>query len=257
MVKCYSTLMAFFLTVLVGLSTGIGSLIAYFIKEPKFTYLSLLLGFSAGVMIYVSFVELLGTSIEEIGFIYANVGFFGGIGGIYLVDKLIPHVHLDAKPDTFHESIEHRDRLVEAGVLTVIGIAIHNFPEGMAVFGVSLGSISLGLPIALAIAIHNIPEGIAVSIPIYYATGDKKKAFVYSFFSGIAEPVGAAIGFLLLLPFLTPMILSLTLSIVGGVMVFISFDELLPISRDYGNEHLSNFGLLFGMIVMMMSLSIL
>ncbi len=235
-------------------------MIAYFIKEPKFSYLSFLMGFSAGVMIYISFMELLSTAIGEIGFVLANLGFFGGIGAIYLVDKFIPHVHMDTKPDTFHESedfAEKRKRLADVGILTAIGIAIHNFPEGMAVFAVSLESISVGIPIAIAIAIHNIPEGIAVSVPIYYATGDERKAFGYSFFSGVAEPIGAAIGFLILLPFLTDLVLNLTLAVVGGIMVFISFDELLPISKEYGNEHLSSMGLFLGMLVMMISLSFL
>lgn len=205
-------------------------------------------------MIFVSFVELLATSIQEIGFLLANIGFFGGIVGIYLVDKFIPHIHMDTKPDTFHESSLHRERLAEAGVLTAIGIAIHNFPEGIAVMAVSLESISLGIPIAIAIAIHNIPEGIAVSVPIYYATGDERRAFEFSFFSGVAEPIGAAIGFLLLLPILSKTTLNLTLAIVGGIMVFISFDELLPISREYGNEHLSSMGLFGGMFIMMLSL---
>jgi ZIP family zinc transporter len=249
------TYIAFLFTTLAGLSTGIGGLIAYFIKKPKFSYLSFLLGFSAGVMIYVSFVELLGKSINEMGFLLANICFFGGIVGIYFVDKFIPHIHLDTKPDPFHK-IKHRKKLMAAGVFTAIGIAIHNFPEGMAVLAVSLDSLALGLPIAFAIAVHNIPEGIAVSVPIYYATGNRKKAFVYSFLSGVAEPAGATIGYLLLLPFLTPMVLYATLAVVAGIMVFICFDELLPISKEYGSEHLSTFGLFLGMVVMMLSLSV-
>lgn len=249
-------LVALFLTVLAGLSTGIGALIAYFIKEPKYSYLSLFLGFSAGVMIYVSFVELLSKSIETIGFLSANISFFGGIAGIYLLDKFLPHAHIDTKPDKFHRE-GHHQKLMAAGVLTAIGLAVHNFPEGMAVFAVSLESLALGIPITFAIAVHNIPEGIAVSIPIFYATGDKKKAFLYSFFSGVAEPIGAVIGYLILLPFLTQTVLFVTLAVVAGIMVFISFDELLPISRDYGDEHLSTLGLFLGMLVMMISLAIL
>ena len=251
------TAYAFALTIMAGLSTGIGSTIAYFIREPKLTYLSYLMGFSAGVMIFVSFVELLGTSIDVMGLLPASIAFFGGIVGIYVIDKFIPHVHMDTHPDSFHESVENRDELAQAGVLTAVGIALHNFPEGIAVLSVSLESISLGIPIALAIAVHNIPEGIAVSVPIYYATGDEKKAFGYSFFSGVAEPIGATIGFLLLMPFMNEFILHVILAAVGGVMVFISFDELLPISKDYGNEHLSSMGLFSGMFVMMLSLALL
>lgn len=252
-----SVTISFLLTVIAGLSTGIGALIAYFIKEPKFSYLSFLLGFSAGVMIFVSFVELLAVSVEEIGFILANIGFFGGIVGIYLIDRIVPHVHMDTKPDSFHESMDGREKLVDVGVLTAVGIAIHNFPEGLAVLAVSLESLSLGIPIAMAIAIHNVPEGIAVSVPIFFATGDEGKAFRYSFFSGVAEPIGAAVGYLILLPFLTKIVLNLTLAVVGGIMVFISFDELLPISKEYGDEHLSSMGLFSGMFIMMLSLSFL
>jgi len=248
---------AFLFTTLAGLSTTIGGLIAYFIKKPKFTYLSFLLGFSAGVMIYISFVELLSKSINELGFLSANIAFFGGIVGIYFVDKFIPHIHIDTKPDPHYRVPRHHKKLIGVGVLTAVGIAIHNFPEGMAVFAVSLDSLALGLPIALAIAIHNIPEGIAVSVPIYYATGNRRKAFVYSCLSGVTEPVGAVIGYLLLLPFLTPSVLYATLAVVAGIMIFICFDELLPISKEYGNEHLSTLGLFFGMVVMMLSLSLL
>lgn len=248
---------AFILTLLAGLATIIGAGLGYFFKKPNYSYLSVLLGFSAGVMIYVSFGKLLRESIMAIGFLRANIGFFGGIVVIYALDKVLPHAHVDAEPDRFHEEEFANDRLMEAGVLKALGLALHNFPEGMAVFAVSLESLSLGLPIALAIAVHNIPEGIAVSVPIFYATGDRKKAFFYSFFSGIAEPMGAAIGFLLLLPFLTSTVLNLTLAIVAGIMVFISFDELLPISKDYGNEHLSTLGLFAGMFVMMISLVLL
>lgn len=248
---------AFLFTILAGLSTAIGSSIAFFIKKPKFSYLSFLMGFSAGVMIYVSFVELLSRSIQEVGFNLANLGFFGGIAVIYLVDELIPHVHMDTKIDSHHEAVEDPKRLMEAGVLTAVGIAIHNFPEGLSVLTISLQSISVGASVALAIAVHNIPEGIAVSIPIYYATGDRKRAFLYSVFSGVAEPLGAAFGFFILFPFLTQTVLSTTLAVVAGIMVFICFDELLPIAREYGNEHLSTLGLFFGMIVMTLSLTIL
>lgn len=226
------------------------------IKEPKFSYLSFLLGLSAGVMIYVSFVELLKSSIETIGYTKANIGFFGGILGAYGLDIIVPHAHIDAEPDSHYESAAHQEKLAAAGLLTAVGITIHNFPEGMAVFAVSLESISLGIPIAFAIAVHNIPEGIAVSIPIYYATGDQKKAFLYSAFSGAAEPLGAIVGYLVLLPFLTTTVLHVILAVVGGIMIFICFDELLPISRDYGNEHLSTLGIFVGMVVMMLSLSI-
>ncbi len=254
--------MAFLLTTIAGLSTGIGGLIAYLIKKPKYKTLSVLMGFAAGVMIYVSFVELLSEAINTIGFFWGNIGFFGGIIFIFSVDKIIPHIHMDTERDTYHEeddseeSLENQ-RLLESGVLTAIGIALHNFPEGMSVLAITLENPELGIPVAFAIAVHNIPEGIAVSVPIYYATKNRKKAFGFSLLSGIAEPIGAIIGYLLLLRYLTSATLNGTLAFVAGIMVFISFDELLPISREYGNEHLSNLGLFSGMVVMMISLLIL
>ena len=239
---------AFLLTTLAGLSTGIGSAIAYGIRRPKLTYLSVLLGFSAGVMIYISFVELLGAAIEEVGFLNANLAFFCGIITIFLVDRLIPHIHVDVQKDTQRGSLEY------AGMMTAVGIAIHNFPEGLAVLAVALASPEFGIPIALAIAIHNIPEGISVSVPIFYATGNRRKAFLYSFLSGISEPVGALVGYLILLPFITPMLLASTLAFVGGIMVFICFDELIPVANKYGEQHLCMYGLFLGMFIMMVSL---
>ncbi|OKY78916.1 MAG: putative divalent heavy-metal cations transporter [Candidatus Methanohalarchaeum thermophilum] len=246
---------SFMLSVLAGLSTGIGALIGYFIKEPRFSHLSFLMGFSAGVMIYVSFVELLGNAIQYIGFLTANIAFFSGVGFFFLLDIFIPHAHLDAKLDSFHESSINK-KLANTGILVAIGLTLHNFPEGIAVFTVSLESLELGFPIAIAIAIHNIPEGIAVSVPIYYATGSEKKAFTYSMFSGIAEPIGAASSYLILAPYLNKQILNIILATVAGIMVFISFDELLPISQEYGNEHISNIGLFLGMLIMMASLTL-
>lgn len=239
-----------------GLSTGIGGVIAYFLKDTKLTILSVLMGFAAGVMIYISFAKLLRQSIAGIGFLKANIFFFGGIGVIFLIDKFVPHTHLDTRPDSCEDAVD-RQRLMQCGVLTAVGIAIHNFPEGIAVFSASLKSLSLGLPVMIAIALHNIPEGISVSVPIYYATGDEKKAFGYSLFSGLVEPLGAVLAYIVLFKFLSPQILGATLATVAGIMVFISFDELIPVSKEYGSEHLSNLGLFLGMVLMAMSLYLL
>ena len=140
------------------------------------------------------------------------------------------------------------------GLFTALAIGIHNFPEGLATFIAALNDTGLGIAIAVAIAIHNIPEGIAVSVPIYYATGSKKKAFWYSFSSGLAEPVGAMIGFLILMPFLSPLLFGMIFAGVAGIMVFISIDELLPAAQEFGEHHLSIYGLIAGMMVMAMSL---
>lgn len=250
---------AFLLTTIAGLSTGVGGLVAYFIKKPKFSTLSILMGFSAGVMIYVSFAELLNESIEGIGFLWANAAFFFGIIAMFILDKLLPHAHMDTRMDSYDESessqeVLNNKKLMKSGIFIVIGITLHNFPEGMAVLASTLKDPSVGIPIAFAIAVHNIPEGIAVSVPIYYATKNRIKAFTYSFLSGVAEPIGAIIGYILLFSFLTPAVLNSILAVVAGIMIFISFDEMLPIAKEYGNEHLSNIGLFSGMAVMMLSL---
>ena len=182
--------------------------------------------------------------------------FFGGMLFIAMIDKLIP---AEKNP---HEVklVEQEDaapparKLMRMGVFTALAIAIHNFPEGLATFVSALQSPSIAIPIVVAIAIHNIPEGIAVSVPIYQATGSRKKAFCYSFLSGLAEPLGALIGWLLLMPIMTDTVFGIIFAAVAGIMVFISFDELLPAAREYGEHHLSIYGLISGMAVMAVSL---
>lgn len=250
---------ALVLTVIAGLSTGIGSTIAYFIKKPRIAYLSFSLGLSAGVMIYVSFMELLPDAMEAVGEFRGLVVFFIGIGAIALIDLLVPEPE---NPHSFEGLDEptaprQQNHLMRTGLLTAFAIAIHNFPEGLATFASALSDIRLGSFIAVAIAIHNIPEGMAVSVPIYYATGDKNKAFFYSFLSGLSEPVGAIVGYLLLLPFLTPAVLAAILAFVAGVMIYISLDELLPMAHRYGHGHLVIAGIVSGMFVMAASLLLL
>ncbi len=241
------------LTFLAGLSTGIGSLVFLFVKRLKKNYLCFSLGFSAGAMIYVSFVELLSSAVSSIGFLTGNIAFFAGIIFIALIDFLIPHDYIEE-----HVKVDKRNKkLMMAGVFTALGIAIHNFPEGLAVFMSSLKDINLGVSLAFAIAVHNIPEGIAVSMPIFYATKSRAKAFWYSLLSGIAEPIGAIIGFLVLGSFLVPTVLSFMLAFVAGIMVFISFDELLPLSFEHNEAHISIAGIIMGMLVVASSLYLL
>ncbi|MBN1509613.1 MAG: zinc transporter ZupT [Sedimentisphaerales bacterium] len=248
------------LTMLAGLSTGIGSAIAYFIRRPKVVYLSFSLGLSAGVMIYVSFVELLPQASAMVGQAQGVLAFFVGIAFIAIVDLLVP------EPENPHnlegldepEASQHSDRqLMRMGVMTAAAIGIHNLPEGMATFASALSDVRLGIFIAIAIAIHNIPEGIAVSVPIFYATRDKSKAFFYSFLSGVAEPVGALFAYLVLMPFLTPGLLAGILAFVAGIMIYISLDELLPMAHRYGHGHLVIGGIILGMLVMAVSLLLL
>ncbi len=250
---------ALFLTILAGLSTGIGSAIAYFIRKPRLVYLSFSLGFSAGVMIYISFVELLPQALENVGKAYGVLAFFSGIALIGFIDLIIPKSknphHYKDPSEIKEDSVNYP--LMRAGLLTAIAIGIHNFPEGLATFGTALTNVKLGVVIAIAIAIHNIPEGISVSVPIFYATGNRKKAFFYSFLSGVAEPVGAVIGFLILLPFLSESLLLLLLAFVAGVMIYISLDELLPLAHSYGEGHTAILGIIIGMLVMALSLLII
>jgi|SRR3990170_1776489 len=236
------------LSFLAGISTLVGGLIAFFIKKFKTSYLSLILGFSVGVMIFISFVEFLMTSIKNIGFLYANVGFFVGIITIYLIDLLIPHIYEEEK------TVREGSKLKRIGILIALGIAIHNIPEGIAVSFSSISSIKVGILVAVAIALHNIPEGIAVSAPIYYATKSKRTALWYSFLSGIVEPIGAILALLLFYPFINGFNLNFMFAVVAGIMVFISFDELLPTCFRYKNFHLSILGLFIGMFLMSMSL---
>jgi zinc transporter, ZIP family len=264
---------AFLLTILAGLSTGIGALLAFFSKSKSHTFLSIGLGFSAGVMVYVSFVEILAKSRKAFEVIYqseiigeslAIVCFFAGIGLSALIDRFIPEdvnphepksdKQLSVLKDDSQHSLLRNSALKRTGVFTALAIGIHNFPEGFATFMSALEDVSLGIPIALAIAVHNIPEGMAVSLPIYHATGERKKAFWYAFMSGLAEPIGAIVGFFLLLPLMGELTFGITFGCVAGIMVYISFDELLPSARLYGNSHTTILGITLGMLVMAISL---
>jgi ZIP family zinc transporter len=263
---------AFLLTLLAGLSTGIGSAIAYFMRKPGPTSMSLILGFSAGVMLYISFAELLHQSFEKVGFGTGNIGFFAGIAFIAVLDILIPHEykeeHVDepsgaaVNADESTRRFRHRrgqgnrrSYLMRVGMLTAIGIAIHNFPEGLAVFSSAItGDRTFGFLVAIAIALHNIPEGVSVSIPIWEATGSRNRAFLYSFAAGLAEPIGAAIGYAFLFNFLTPTVIYSLLAFAAGIMVYISLDELLPTAHLYGKEHLVIIGVIAGMVVMAVSI---
>lgn len=260
-----SILIAFGLTLFAGLSTGIGSAIAFFAKRTNTKFLSVSLGFSAGVMIYVSFVEIFQKAKDSLTIPLGEVGgttltvisFFCGMFLIAIIDKFIPSVENPHEIHSLEELTQtpaRNKKLMRMGILTALAIGIHNFPEGLATFTAALTDPKLGVAIAVAIAIHNIPEGIAVSIPIFFATGDKRKAFRLSFLSGLAEPVGAIVGYLIILPFLTPLTFGILFAGVAGIMVFISLDELLPAAREYGEHHLSIYGLVGGMVVMAVSL---
>ncbi len=256
---------AFGLTIFAGLSTGIGSALAFFTKTTNTRFLSVSLGFSAGVMVYVSFVEILQKAKEalvphfgeKIASWYTVLAFFAGILIIAFIDRLIPAIknpHEIRRVEDVSKDNNKDPKLVRMGMFTALAIAIHNFPEGIATFMAGLSDTSIAIPIAVAIAIHNIPEGIAVSVPISYGTGSKRKGFILSFLSGLAEPVGALLAYFILMPFLSDTLFGVIFASVAGIMVFISIDELLPTAREYGLPHHSVYGFLAGMAVMALSL---
>ena len=239
------------LSLLAGLATTVGAGIAFVVKRFSDRLLATLLGFAAGVMIAVSFLELYGRAEDTVGPLLAALAFFSGFGIIFLIDILVPHSYETEQLEPKAASLKR------AGMLTAVGIAIHNFPEGLVVLSGAAASQELGIMLAVAIAVHNIPEGIAVAVPIAAATGKRTTAFWYSFLSGIAEPVGALLGALVLMHFMTPQITAYMLAGVGGLMVFISLDELLPTAHRYGEEHSATLGAVAGMAVMIATLIML
>lgn len=259
-------LLAFGLTLIAGLSTGIGSAIAFFAKKTNTKFLAISLGFSAGVMIYVSMIEIFAKAKDSLvaelglkaGSWAAVASFFAGMLLIAIIDNVLPNEenphHLHNVEELNESKVHIEDNLMRTGIFTALAVGIHNFPEGLAAFISALQEPSIAIPITVAIAIHNIPEGISISAPIYYATGDRKKAFKYSFLSGLAEPIGALIGYLILMPFLNDMVFGIVFGVVAGIMVYISLDELLPSAQKYGDHHLSIGGLISGMAVMAVSL---
>lgn len=189
-----------------------------------------------------------------------NNCFFAGIAVIALIDKFVPsgenpHEARDVKD--MKEGKGKDSELLRMGLFSALAIAIHNFPEGLATFASAIQDPTLGISIAVAVAIHNIPEGIAVSVPIYFATGSKKKAFLYSFLSGLSEPIGAILGYLLLMRFFNDAMFGIIFAAVAGIMVYISLDELLPTAEKYGEHHIAIYGLISGMAVMALSILLL
>ncbi|MBQ3117595.1 MAG: zinc transporter ZupT [Alphaproteobacteria bacterium] len=260
---------AFIMTLFAGLATGIGSCIAFFARKKNAGFLSVCLGFSAGVMLYISFMDMLPEAKNRLISVYGNFwgnmmmlsAFFAGIMLIAVIDALVPsyeNPHALYRDQKEINQLKHRSKkLFRLGLMTALVVTIHNFPEGLTTFMVALENPILGLPITIAIALHNIPEGIAISVPIYYATRSRKKAFRLSFLSGLSEPLGAVIGYLILRPFITPALMGAIFAFVSGIMVYISVDELLPAARAFGKPHLSVMGLIIGMVIIAFSLVLL
>ncbi|MDE5934322.1 MAG: zinc transporter ZupT [Muribaculaceae bacterium] len=251
------------LTVFAGLATGLGGLVSMFARRPSTRFLAFAMGLSAGVMTYISFMELLPEAYSAFEPLYGERGasvrmllsFFGGIAIIALIDWLVPE---DENPHEAH-SLDELSRpdnhhLRRTGMMLALAIGIHNFPEGMATFVAALDGLDVALPIVVAIAIHNIPEGVAVYVPIYHSTGSRHKALRYTILSGLAEPVGAIAGMIFLLPFWSSAVNAVCLAAVAGIMVYISFDELLPGAEKHGHHHMALIGVVSGMAIMAVSL---
>jgi len=266
------------LTLFAGLATGLGSLVVFLARKPHMSLLCFGLGLSSGMMVYVSLAEFLPIASDILakslgekpgGWLAAGC-FFGGMLVSAVIDKLVPEpenpheaVSLEAMqlvresgaaPDSGHGPDVKAASLARLGPLTALVIGLHNLPEGMATFASSLADASLGLSIAVAVAIHNIPEGMAVAIPTFVATRSRRKAVFHSFASGLAEPIGALLAYLVLFSFLNDAVVAAMLAAVGGIMVFISLDELLPTAREYGKGHTVIGGVVLGMAVMAVSL---
>ncbi|MFO7650937.1 MAG: zinc transporter ZupT [bacterium] len=257
---------AIVLSALASLATVAGGMISLVVRRPGPKVMAVSLGFSAGVMVFVSFAELLPSGIAEVGFLPAVGAFFGGLVLMFLIDAAVPHVfvteghELKIHPDCLPakpEAGQPADKLMRASLLIAIGIGIHNLPEGMATFAGALKNRGLGLAIGSAVALHNIPEGLAVAVPVFCATGSRRRSILWAFLSGVSELVGALLAAAVLMPFLTPQLLAITLAAVAGLMVFISFDELIPGSYSYGHEHSSVIGLVAGMALMAFGIWIL
>ncbi len=254
-------IIALLLTLFAGLASGIGGLLAFTKLANNAKFFALSLGFSAGVMIYVSFLEIIPKGLVALNQNFdaaisdwiAIGGFFVGILFILLIDQLIPH---EQNPHEIQEKNQNSN-LIRMGLFSAFAIALHNFPEGMATFYAALEDTRLGFGISVAIALHNIPEGIAIALPIFQATKNRVKAFNFALISGLAEPIGALIGFLIFSSILPTNIFGVIFPFVAGIMVYISLDELLPTSEKYGHHHISILGLIGGMAVMALSLLII
>ena len=261
-----NVLFALGLTLFAGLSTGVGSLIGFMSKQFNPRFLTIALGFSAGVMIYVSMIEIFVKARDSltvsfgnrIGYVLTVMSFFAGIAVIALIDKLVPSYEnpheMNVEQKIKDSTDEQKSKLMRMGIFSALAIGIHNFPEGLATFMSGLTNPTLGVSIAVAVAIHNIPEGLAVSAPIFYATKSRKKAFVLSFLSGLAEPIGALIGYFVLRSIFNEATFGIIFASVAGIMVYISLDELLPTAEEYGEHHLAIGGLIVGMFIMAVSL---
>ncbi len=231
------------LSTLAGLATGAGGVLVL-IKKPGRRSFGFFGGFAAGVMITVSFLELILEPWKISGPILTILGF--GVGSLlmFCLDSLVPHTYFSVKENGAIDA-----GLFKVGMLMAIGMTLHNVPEGIAIGAGYLQSRDLGLLLAIAIALHNIPEGMAIALPIRESGVSRWTAFKLALFSGMVEPVGAFLAGLLLEFFrgFVPFVLAFA----GGVMVFLTLDELIPAMRERGHEHFTSLGIITGCVSML------
>jgi ZIP family zinc transporter len=256
---------AFLMSAFAGMSTTIGGFIAIFSKRTNERFLAASLGFSAGVMLLVSFNELLPDSKESLtpvlgerlAGLAAAASLLAGVAIALLIGKLVPSQENARKSKTHGTSEESpMTALVRVGFVTAVAVTVHNLPEGIATFMAGYADIRLGLPVAVSIALHNIPEGIAVAVPVYYGTGSRFKAVLYSALSGLSEPVGALLAFLVLAPFINAVTLGIIFGAVAGIMIYISFDGLIPSSQMYGHTVAAIVGIFSGIAFMKFAMTV-
>jgi len=228
----------FLLSLLAGLATGVGGLIAI-IRKPGKRLFGFLMGTTAGFMIALSFLELINESLKLSGILITIICLSLGALFMFLIDFLIPHIHFNEKENHVFDS-----KLFKTGVLTAIGISIHNLPEGIVIGVGYMLAPKFGIFLAIAIALHNIPEGIATALPLYKSGLSKWKSFKVALFSGLVEPIGALIAAFFLISYSN--LIPYSLAFAGGVMIFISLDELIPCARRYGNHSLTTTGIILG-----------
>lgn len=257
---------AFFFTLLAGLSTGVGGLIAFTPFAKKDYFLAFGLGLAAGAMLFISFFELLFGALDflkdEIGlssaFAHVTLYFLGGLliitvvtslGELLLNKKGLKKAQL-SNISSDKQDIKKSKKLYRSGIVTAIALAVHNLPEGLVTFLATIQDVQLGIGIAIAIAIHNIPEGMAVSLPIYRATGNKRKAIFITIIAGLSEPFGAIIAYFLFFQDITEEAMEIVNVFLATIMIYVSLFEILPTAFQLDHPQYVKWGLMFGMAVM-------
>lgn len=243
------------LTVLAGAATFIGAMLGVLGQKPSNRLLAFSLGFAAGIMLLISLMEMLPAALHTKGMspIICYGMFMLGLLGYFALDRALPHAH---PQDLLDGTIKKRS-LNRTALLLTLGISLHNFPEGIATYVTASSDLELGLGIALAVALHNIPEGLAVAGPVYAATGSKRKAVMWAGVSGMAEIAGGVLAWLILGSLVSPVLMAAIMAAVAGIMVALSVDELMPLAKEIDPHNNPSYGVLCGMAVMGLSLSVL